>query len=382
MARRRTATPAPDPQNPAGEQPERSAAPSEDKAGAAGLPDPEEKGPLRRCVATRESLPKEAMIRFVLGPDRVLAPDLAGRMPGRGMWLSARGDVLERALTRGAFMKAARGPVHPIPDLRATIVEGLRRRIRDQVGLARRAGQAVVGFQQVREWLQNGRAAVLVEASDGSASERSRLVGSHGVSVVSVLDAAELGAVFGRDHAVHVAVASGRLAQGIRVEAARLAGMLDTSPRSGAAPEKARGERRVRGGNQGGSGATAPASPHGAAAAGPGGAGQAVRPERAGRDGAPRRDARDGAPARALRDEVPRRGAGKQAPDRGASNEAPHRGASNEAPHRGAGNETPHRGVGNEAPHRGGGPASRKDGRQGTRPRRGGEPAVPVTQER
>ncbi|WP_376099147.1 DUF448 domain-containing protein [Roseomonas sp. CCTCC AB2023176] len=56
------------------------------------------------------------MIRFVLAPSAdggapSLVPDLAGRLPGRGMWLSARGDVLERAVSRGAFLKAARGPV-------------------------------------------------------------------------------------------------------------------------------------------------------------------------------------------------------------------------------------------------------------------------------
>ncbi|EHM00240.1 hypothetical protein HMPREF9946_02701 [Acetobacteraceae bacterium AT-5844] len=187
--------------------------------------EPEPKGPLRRCIVTRETGPKEAMLRFVLGPGRELVPDLAGKLPGRGMWLSARADVLERAQGRGAFSKAARGLVIPPPDLRARIEQGLHGRIRDQVGLARRAGQAVCGFQQVREWLQRGRAGLLVEAVDGSASERQRLQGGHTVPVVAVLTAAELGAIFGRDHAVHVAVSPGRIAEMIIQEAGRLAGI-------------------------------------------------------------------------------------------------------------------------------------------------------------
>lgn len=191
--------------------------------GAAGEPDAEPKGPLRRCIVTRESHPKEAMLRFVLGPDRQLVPDLAGRLPGRGMWLSARADVLERALSRGAFNRAARGQVQLPPDLRARIETGLKGRIRDQVGLARRAGQAVSGFQQVREWLQAGRAGLLVEASDGSLSERDRLAGRRGTPMVAVLSAKELGAVFGRDHAVHVAIAPGRIADMLVQEAGRLA---------------------------------------------------------------------------------------------------------------------------------------------------------------
>ncbi len=190
-----------------------------------GEMEPELKGPLRRCIVTRETGPKEAMLRFVLSPGRELVPDLAGKLPGRGMWLSARADVLERAQGRGAFSKAARGLVIPPPDLRARIEQGLRGRIRDQVGLARRAGQAVCGFQQVREWLQHGRAALLVEAVDGSAAERQRLQGGHAVPVVAVLTAEELGAIFGRDHAVHVAISPGRIAEMITQEAGRLAGI-------------------------------------------------------------------------------------------------------------------------------------------------------------
>jgi uncharacterized protein len=165
------------------------------------------------------------MVRFVLGPDRVLVADLEGRLPGRGMWLSARGDVLERARARGVFAKAARGPVHVPSDLRATVEDGLRRRVRDLIGFARRAGQAVCGFQKAQQWLRDGRAGLLVQAADGSPGERARLLGGRALTVVTPLAAAELGAVFGRDHAVHAAVAPGRFAATIAAESGRLAGI-------------------------------------------------------------------------------------------------------------------------------------------------------------
>ncbi len=198
-------------------------------ADAAEEEDPPERGPLRRCIVTRDSLPKEVMLRFVLGPGREIVPDLPGRLPGRGMWLSARGDVLERALSRGAFMRSARGPVTLPSDLRARIEDGLRARIRDLLGLARRAGQAVSGWQSGREWLQAGRAGLLVQAADGSLAERARF-GGRDLPVVASLTAAELGLVFGRDHAVHVVVAPGRLADAIRAEAGRLAGFAPSAP--------------------------------------------------------------------------------------------------------------------------------------------------------
>jgi uncharacterized protein len=185
---------------------------------------PEEKGPLRRCIVTRESKPKEGMVRFVLDPEGRVVPDLEGRLPGRGMWLSADADVLERASKRGAFAKATRRTVHVPHDLRARIEDGLTRRVRDFIGLARRSGQAVCGREAVLEWLRAGRAGLLVQAADGSPAERARLAGGRGLPVVSPLPAAALGAVFGRDHAVHAAIATGRLADAIAAEAGRLAG--------------------------------------------------------------------------------------------------------------------------------------------------------------
>jgi predicted RNA-binding protein YlxR (DUF448 family) len=180
------------------------------------------------------------MIRFVLGPDRILVPDLGERLPGRGMWLSAKADVIEHAIRRGAFAKAARGEVLAPPDLRATVEDGLRGRIRDLVGFARRAGQAVSGWQAVREWLQAGRVGLLVQAADGSPAEKARLLGHRQLPVAAPLSGAELGAPFGRDRSVHVAIARGRLAERIAAEAARLAGVsaaaTETTPRGSAPP--------------------------------------------------------------------------------------------------------------------------------------------------
>ncbi len=187
--------------------------------------DEPERGPLRRCIVTRARLPKEAMLRFVVGPDRMLIPDLAARLPGRGMWLSARRDVLETARHRGGFAKAARAPVTLPTDLSMVLQAGLARRFADFLGLARRAGQAVCGFEKARELLAAGRAGLVVQASDGSMDERARLVGGRDVAVVAPLDSAALGQVFGRAHVVHVAVARGRLAEALVTEAGRLAGV-------------------------------------------------------------------------------------------------------------------------------------------------------------
>lgn len=166
------------------------------------------------------------MIRFVIGPEQALVPDLAARLPGRGMWLSARADVLDTALARQAFARAARGPIRLPPDLPGQLRSGLRVRIAETLGLARRAGQAVAGFEKARDWVRSGQAVLVLQASDGSAEERRRILsGARHLPAWSPLTGAELGSVFGREQAVHVAVARGNLASALATECERLAGL-------------------------------------------------------------------------------------------------------------------------------------------------------------
>ncbi len=181
-----------------------------------------EKGPLRRCIVTRESLPKDDMLRFVVGPDNTLVPDLAGRLPGRGMWLKAAPGLLELAMKKGAFHRAAKAQVQIPGDMAAMLGGMLEQRLMDMLGMARRAGESVAGWQKVQEWLAAGRVGLLVEATDGSPAERARLIGGHQMPVILALPAETLGRIFGRGGAVHVAVAKGRLAEAIAREANRL----------------------------------------------------------------------------------------------------------------------------------------------------------------
>ena len=179
------------------------------------------------------------MIRFVVAPDRTLVPDLTATLPGRGIWLSASGDVLETARAQGglgrAFARAARGPVIVPPDLPAVLEAALVRRIGELLGLARRAGQAVAGFDKAREWLRTGRGRLILQASDGSAAERARFLSGAGGVGHRAGPASGGGAwpVFGRDHVVHVAIAPGRLGERLAVEAERLGGCDGVPPAAG-----------------------------------------------------------------------------------------------------------------------------------------------------
>ncbi len=199
----------------------------------ADLPDEieDEKGPLRRCIVTGAVGPKEALIRFVIGPDQQLVPDIEGRLPGRGMWLSARRDVVNTAVAKSFFAKAARKKLDVPADLADRLEALLRRRCLEILGLARRAGQVVSGYEKVRSALKAGDGAVLLAAMDAGKDGVGKIGAlAPDLPVVRVLTAQDMGAAFGRDHTVHGLLLRGRLAQLLLIESARLAGIAKTDP--------------------------------------------------------------------------------------------------------------------------------------------------------
>jgi predicted RNA-binding protein YlxR (DUF448 family) len=202
-----------------------------------GFPPEEATGPVRRCVVTGQTRPVEELIRFVIGPDETVVPDLAGDLPGRGLWLSARRDVVNTASEKSFFAKAAKRKVTVPPRLADDIEAQMVRRCMDALGLARRAGQVVAGFEKTGAWLRAAQRGLLVQARDGSEDGKSKLRAlAPELAQFTVLDAAELGRALGRDHVVHAAVAAGGLADRLVFEQNRLLGFREGAPAGGVSP--------------------------------------------------------------------------------------------------------------------------------------------------
>jgi predicted RNA-binding protein YlxR (DUF448 family) len=175
------------------------------------------------------------LMRFVVGPAGEIVPDLAARLPGRGLWLTPHRDIVERAVAKRLFARAARRPV-AVPDVLADRLEALlAQRCVDAVGLARRAGLAVAGFERVSDAVRGGKAAALLAALDGAAGGPRKLQAlGRGLALVRALTAAEIGAAFGRDYAVNASLGPGPLCRRLLSDAEKLAGF-----RASAAVEQA-----------------------------------------------------------------------------------------------------------------------------------------------
>jgi len=202
--------------------------------------------PERRCIVTPETWPNAGLIRVVGGPGDEVVPDIAGRLPGRGMWVSADAAVLDRASGKGYFSRAAKRPLKAPADLATRVEALLVARVVDLVALARKAGEALAGFEKTKAALVSGEAVLLLQAADGSVRERAGLRPPEGENtLVTCLFADELGVAFARDRVIHAAVLAGGLSDRIRDESLRLSGIRDvtkTMASAGAATDGLAGE--------------------------------------------------------------------------------------------------------------------------------------------
>lgn len=161
----------------------------------------------------------------MVDPEGSVRFDVDARLSGRGMWLSAERDVVQKAVRKNLFARAARAPVVVDTDLAAEVERVLVMRGLNTLGLARRAGLLVSGFEKVKSVIATGSAAVLVNASDAAADAyRKARQRARELPVIRAFSREELGAALGRPDTVHAAVLPGRLAERLLDDVARLGG--------------------------------------------------------------------------------------------------------------------------------------------------------------
>jgi predicted RNA-binding protein YlxR (DUF448 family) len=184
------------------------------------------RNPLRRCIVTGTVRPRQELVRFVISPEGQVVPDLAADLPGRGLWVTAKRAVLAQAVAKQVFAKAARRAVKADAGLVDQVTDLARRRCLDLIGLAKRAGQAVAGFDKVDGALRQGKVAILLAAADGAADGRKKLAALAGsLPLAALFDSAELAAALGREHCVHAAIMPGGLATRFALEMRRYEGL-------------------------------------------------------------------------------------------------------------------------------------------------------------
>ena len=181
----------------------------------------------RKCIVSGEVTPKAGLIRFVVGPDDRIYPDVLGKLPGRGMYVTADRAMLEAA-TKGQFSRSAKKAVSVPEGLVDEVERQLCRHTIDLIALTRKAGRAVCGFEKVKGWLAGGEnVRVLLQASDGSERGKAKLWTPEGARYFGCFTSEELGLAFGRGSAIHGALSNGKLSNRVVEEATKLRGLRE-----------------------------------------------------------------------------------------------------------------------------------------------------------
>ncbi len=194
----------------------------------------------RKCIATGAEIgERTAAFRYVRAPDGTLAPDLAGKLPGRGAWVLAHREAVSNAVQKGLFSRAfqaetKRPEEQSVEDHLKWLEVQLTKRALSALGLVRRSGKLVVGFDQVQGALKKGGVSYYIHATDAAIDGRDKLISllqakmaadGIGVGIVSQFSNEALSEATGLGNAIHLAIPSGA-AHGFRREISRLSGIL------------------------------------------------------------------------------------------------------------------------------------------------------------
>ena len=184
----------------------------------------------RRDIVSGTVMPDSRLIRFVADPDGNVVPDAGAKLPGRGLWVEASRDAVNKAVEKKLFSRAAKAQVTASADLSARAEKALVARMLGDLGIARRSGALVLGFDNVLRMLDSAKPPkVLIEAFDGAADGKRKLyAAAHRMElkcvVIESLTSAELGLALGRENVIHAAVQPGGLAERLTFDAERLSG--------------------------------------------------------------------------------------------------------------------------------------------------------------
>lgn len=198
----------------------------------------------RLCVATRTVQHVSDLIRFVVGPDGEAVPDVKGKLPGRGVWVTATQEALEEAIKRKAFARGFKRDVRLPMDLAARTDRLLEQSTLDALAMAGKAGLVAAGFSKAATALERQDAVALLHAAEAAPDGVRKLDAvvrrrpSQPLPVIEFLTSAQLDLALDRPNVVHAALLAGPasdtfLSRSRRLERFRTGGAGDRGNRAG-----------------------------------------------------------------------------------------------------------------------------------------------------
>jgi predicted RNA-binding protein YlxR (DUF448 family) len=178
--------------------------------------EPAAAGGERFCALTRSAKPVDELIRFVVGPDGDVVPDVRRKLPGRGIWVTATRTAVDQAVKRRIFARGFRKEVRAADDLGALTERLLERAALDALAIVGKAGQVVAGFGKVEDAIGSGDATALIHASDAADDGKRKLAaalrrgnGGEKIPSIDAFSSRQLDLALGRLNVIHAALLEG-----------------------------------------------------------------------------------------------------------------------------------------------------------------------------
>ena len=172
----------------------------------------------RTCIVTRRPAGPDELIRFVVGPDGAVVPDLKRNLPGRGCWVTADREHVDKAAKKGVFARALKAQVTVSPDLGGMVDRLLAKSALGALGLARKAGVVALGATKVEASVRSGAALLVLHAAEASedglrkiaqARRATAHAGGPEIMAYKLFSEQELGLALGGTNVIHAAVLAG-----------------------------------------------------------------------------------------------------------------------------------------------------------------------------
>jgi predicted RNA-binding protein YlxR (DUF448 family) len=183
------------------------------------------------CVVSREVRPVEGLIRYVIGPDGAIVPDIKRNLPGRGLWVSATRKAVDQAVKRNLFAKGFKREIRADAALGDVTDRLLERAALDSLAIAGKASEVAAGFTKVEAAIGNGGLVGLLHAADGSADGLRKLEALlrrndqdyiREIPVIRAFTGAQLDLALGRSNVIHAALLAGPASQGFLTRCQRM----------------------------------------------------------------------------------------------------------------------------------------------------------------
>jgi predicted RNA-binding protein YlxR (DUF448 family) len=182
------------------------------------------RGVERLCALTREVRPLAELIRFVAAPDGAVVPDIKRKLPGRGVWVTARRAAIDEAVKRNVFARSLKREVRTASDLSTTVERQLEAAALDALAMAHKAGRVAIGFGRTETALAGDPVVAVLNASDGAAdgvrkvaalvSRRQEAENTREILIVSAFTSTQLDLALGRSNVIHAALLAGPASNG------------------------------------------------------------------------------------------------------------------------------------------------------------------------